>query len=361
MKALQQLDLSQTGVGDAVANTLAGLSDLTSVNVAATAITGDGLAALASASIGVLDATALPLNRDVLLRLTRSHSLRTISLSTGSDWSGLEAIACDLQLDAQTPVAGAPPPRLSTLSLAGDLSRDLAADLGRRTALRSLTVQGDLKDARFDAGYQGLRELRAERAGLGDGALSELLALPSIEALYISGNPIAGGFGNWRGSHIHTIELRETAIDDDAAAAIAKLPQLHCLDVPGTHVTSAGIVALATGAQNLQSLAVDGHQIDAASVEALANHARLSELYLYGASVTADTLRAFAKVRLRELTFIGTGLTDAAVPILAALPALRRVSLGREFTGPGVESLIALRPDVTVYWDGPRASISRRP
>jgi hypothetical protein len=245
--------------------------------------------------------------------------------------------------------------------LSGDFSADVAARFASLKWLQTIALNGSAKGTNFGAGFQALGDLRAERAGLDDQALAALVRLPRMEALYISGNPIAGAFEDWQGAHIHTLELRDTLIDDRALQSIATLPKLHCLDVPGSRVTAAGVAMLAQRGHNLQSLALDGQQVDAASAQALAAHDRLAEIYLYGATVDLSTLRTLASVRLRELSLIGTSLTDEAVPILAGMPGLRRLSFGTELSDAGIESLQALRPDLTLYRDGARPVSSRRP
>jgi Dyp-type peroxidase family len=365
MTSLREIDLSNTAVADRVAATLAGLTDLTSINIAQTSITRSGLAQLAASmsagsAVATLDATRLPADREIFNRLGGSRSLRKVTLSAGTDWRGIDGILAEVHLEARVPDAGGPPPRLTSLRLSGDFSADVAPQFAGLRWLQTIALYGSAKGANFGAGFKALRDLRAERAGLDDQALATLVKHPRMEALYISGNSVAGAFEDWHGAHIHTLELRDTLIDDRALQSIATLPKLHCLDVPGSHVTAAGIAMLAQRGYNLQSLALDGRQVDAASAHALAAHNRLAEIYLYGAAVDLSTLRVLTSVRLRELSLIGTSLTDEAVPILAGMPGLRRLSLGSELSDAGIESLQALRPDLTLYRNAARPISPRR-
>ncbi|MCY1649192.1 hypothetical protein OVA11_19660 [Caulobacter sp. SL161] len=112
---------------------------------------------------------------------------------------------------------------------------------------------------------------------------------------------------------IYTLELRGTAVSDAEIAAIAALPRLHCIDVPNTAVTSACVARVASlvrGAANLQSLALDGNQHDAASVAALSQADRMLELFLYRPEVTSRTTMGRSEVRLRE----PVGLNGVVLP-----------------------------------------------
>jgi hypothetical protein len=290
------------------------------------------------------------------------RSLRQIRLSLGHAWEGLSRIDAAVDLTALPPDAPAVPPRLTTLRLRGELTSGLAVALGRIDTLDTLDVAAGAEVlAEFpDGAFTGLHTLVAEQAGLDDVALDRIGALPRLEGLFISGNPVSAAVARLAGPYLHTLELRHTAVDDRAVDALASLPRLHCLDLPGTRVSAGGVTALVASAKNLQSLALDGTQLTGESARALADAARLVELYLYGAEVTDDTLGRLASLqRLRELNLFDTTVTDAAVQRLVALEGLRTLRLNDgALSAAAVMAIRRARPDLRVYGPGvpPRAT-----
>lgn len=172
------------------------------------------------------------------------------------------------------------PETLRSLRLSSPASMAILDRLARLAHLDSLSLSGAETGIRFSGGFKHLQDFTGNGIGLDDEAAAELAGLPSIAALYINGNPFGDGFTRNLSPLLHTLELRDTQVGDGAMEDVAALPRLHCIDIPGTRVTPGGVATLARRAPNLQSLALGGMQVDAASVSALKEAKRLTEIYL---------------------------------------------------------------------------------
>ncbi|MTH66300.1 hypothetical protein [Paracoccus shanxieyensis] len=360
--SLEKIDLSYTSVAGEVVVALGRLPRLRRVGLSSTYVDPISLAHLLDAPIEQLDAEGLQTDAGARRSLARNATLERVSLSVEADWQGLEEIRAEVLLTGSAPAAGGPPEKLSELQLTDRLTKGLADRLRPLQALRMLVVSMVDRDVEFDRGFERLQDVRAEAAGLTDEMIAGLVSRPSIAGLYISDNDFGAALEGPLSPSIHTLELRNTAVGDAAIKAIALLPRLHCIDLPNTKVTPTGISTLARYAINLQSLALDGSQIDKASVDALAQCDRLLELYLYGADISNATITAIAPIHLRELQLVGTRVDDEAVPYLAAIPGLRRLSLSDELSEEGLAALRALRPFLEIR-SGRRTLIpaTRRP
>jgi hypothetical protein len=349
LPALQHIDVANTAVGDRCATAVAALRQLTTANFASTAVTAAGLTNLIRSPARILDIAGLPLTAEHVEMLASATQLRRLTMSAGVDWAGLSDLPCAVEMISATPDAATPPPLLTALDLRGDLTPDLLAALAPLTRLQTLSVGGSITATSIPSGFSALTDLRAADASLDDGLLAGFLRLPTLRALYISGNPVGDSLSTIRGEYIHTIELRDTEIDDAALQAIAQLPRLHCIDVPGSRVTSGGVAQLAATAANLQSLALDGSQVDAPSAAALAAAPRLQELYLYGGDADLGTLQALRSVPIRDLQLVDTSISDDAVSVLVAMPRLRTLGFtDGTLSSAAVAALQELRPDIRV-------------
>lgn len=347
LRALRDVDLSRTAVADDTAAALAASRSLERLIVAWTRMSVAGVGRLAGCRVAELDLRGLHTDAEALRRLAASPDLRALKLSVAG-WGGLSEIGALVDLEGPAEIDGSVPQRLRSLRCRGRLDEASARVLAAGQSLNSIAIDGSVSGARFASGFAALREFRAENADLDDAALSGLLKTAGIEALYISGNPVEEAIDGIDGKFIHTLELRNSRVDDRAIPALARLPRLHCLDLPFTGVTSKGIASLVAQAGNLQSLAVDASQVDDASAAALARHPRLMELYLYGDQVDDKTLRRLEKVAIRDLSLVDTGVNDGSIPTIAGMPRLRALRLGDGLSAAGLESLRALRPDVSI-------------
>ncbi|UIK08975.1 hypothetical protein [Neorhizobium galegae] len=346
--SLREIDLSHTRVGDDVAGALGDLRFLEQANLSNTHTTDEGICRLMNAPIRNLEIYGRPVAAQGLTAIAQNRTLKSVKVTSDADWTGLAEI--NAELDMQTPERseGRVPQSLRRLSLRGMLTSSLADELGNSQNLKSLGIDSIGADAGFESNFFKLEDFFAENAGLDDPRISVLLAKPSIAGLYLSGNPLGKALGGQLSNTIHTLELRETQVSDAEIPIIGKLPRLHCIDLPHTRVTAKGIAKLARMSVNLQSLALDGTQVDSESVGALALAPRLLELYLYGDEVDTRTIALLGSVRLRELHLLGTNISDDAVPHLAAIAGLRFLSLDANLSDDALLALRSLRPHLLV-------------
>jgi len=367
LPALRELYLTGTRATNATVTALAKRHTLTRLAIGYTSVTPAGMAALRGNGLRVLDVRGLALDETALGNLRAMPGLRELRLDLGSDWSGLAGIEAAVLLTASPPADTWAPRGLRELRLRGSLTPEFAFALGTLEELESLAVEDGaehLSSAGDDA-FRALRRLYVEGAGLDDIALDRLAGLPWLEALFASRTSISNAVVRLAAPLLHTLELRDTGVDDRAVEALASLPRLHCLDIPGTRITDGGVVELARGARNLQSLALDGTQATSLAIAALADANALVELYLYGRSVTEDTVARLAPLeRLRELNLVGAVLPDAVLPHISSLSGLRTLRLDAGgLSASAVAKLQATRPDLRVHVAGatPAAALGRSP
>ncbi len=352
---LEDLDLSRTNAGSATLAALSSLPRLKRLNLDQTRLGAAEISVLSSSSVSDLSLRTVRIGRDGIAAITRLSQLTAVSIDVGADWTGLEVLTASVNLTAAPPTVIRLPKLLRKLRLAGALTAELRDGLGGLEELEELSIRGGgdlLADIRPD-GFRRLKRVIAEASRLDDGALDRLAILPEMEELYVSDNRVSRSVSRLRNPYLNTLELRNTDVDDSAIEALATLPRLHCLDLPNTNVTPAGIADLVSSAPNLQSLALDGTQVTGATVTAMAGSALLLELYLYGESVTDDTVLLLRDlVNLRELNLYGSSLTDVAVPHLATLSGLRTLRLsGSGLSTEGRLRLLTARNNLRIHGD----------
>jgi hypothetical protein len=123
------------------------------------------------------------------------------------------------------------------------------------------------------------------------------------------------------------LDLSETRINDDALAAIAKLPNLEDLNLWHTRVTDDGIALLVDS--KLKRLNLDDITgIGDGATEHLAKITSLEFLHLGKTGVTDEGLEKLKTlVNLTEINLNNTALTKKAVDALQAkLPKLKKVT-----------------------------------
>lgn len=351
---LKELDLGGTGIGDATVTEIARLPLLEKLSIASTDVTSRGLIALATSSLLNLNAEGIPADADALVVLSKMRRLRSLKLTlTSSDWSSLGFYEGRLALASPTPQLGNAPSGLDELRLLSPLTPSFCHELSRLKRLETLSVEGGAEHftAMADDGFSSLRNVVAESAGLNDTGLDLLGRLPNVEALFISGNSVSAALVRLSSQHLHTLELRDTDVDDRAIEALSNLPRLHCLDLPGTRVTSDGIAELVSAARNLQSLSLDGYQLSTALVNSIADSSSIVEIYLYGPVVTDEVLvRVKPLLRLRELNLYGTSITDNAAQTLISLCGLRTLRVIDAAISDDFAALIrSKRPDIQLH------------
>ncbi|MTE01683.1 hypothetical protein GIY56_15445 [Paracoccus sp. YIM 132242] len=349
---LRNVDLSFNPVSNGVAAALGSLGGLRCARLAATGLEPGDVAAVLAAPLEELDVSGVALDAADRRAIAEAKGLSRASFGVGSDWSGLEAMTADAFVVGREPQAGDVPETLGSFRLTDPASQAFLDRLGRLKHLETLRLTAAQPGIRLQNGFERLRTFTGMGIGLDDEAAADLAGLPSIAVLEIDGNPFGDGFARNLGPMIDTLELRHTQVGDGAMEAVAALPRLHCIDVPGTRVTPGGVAMLARRASNLQSLALDGRQVDAASVSALAEARRLTELYLCGEEVTSQTIAALMPLRLRELRLEETRVRDDAVPHIAAIRGLRVLTLGNELSEDALAALRSLRPFLDIRFLG---------
>ncbi len=349
--SLRDLNLANSDIGDQTIAAIARLPSLERLSIASTRVTSRGLAALERSPVIELDVGKLNADREALRALLRMPRLRKLQLTfTESDWTPLAKFEGGLSMTAPAPQEGPLPAGLQDLNLTDSLTPDLCQKLSQLPHLETVSVPGGAEHflAMAEDGFPELRRVIAESAELSDSALDLLGRVPNLESLFVNGNAVSASVVRLAAPHLHTLELRDTSVDDRAIEALARLPRLHCLDLPGTRVTADGIAALVPAVRNLQSLALDGRQLTRGVARLLADSMTLVEIYLYGPAVTDEVLACLAPVlSLRELNLIGTMITDASAPLLITLTGLRTLRIsGTQHAQSFVDRLRAARPEV---------------
>jgi Leucine-rich repeat (LRR) protein len=347
---LRELDLSGTAAGGATLAAISRLSQLEHLNLDGVRLPDGDLSFLAACPLASLRLGGDAIDAAAIETLAKIETLSRLALFVGSDWSGLDRLDAAVDLTAAPASRVRLPRRLWRLNLAGPLTAALRDALASTAELERLQIPSgaDLLSAAGSSAFPSLQYLQAEDSGLNDQAFQRIGELPQIAELYLSDNRNLLSIGNLKAPLLNTLELRNVPIDDTAVEALARLPRLHCLDIPFTRMTVGGIAALIAAAPNLHSLALDGSQIVPATATALSRSETLLELYLYGNAVTDSTIAQLAPITgLREINLFETGVTDAVVDHLAALPGLRTLR-GVLLSPPAIQRLRALRPDILV-------------
>lgn len=351
---LQDLDLSGVAFGTGSALPIERLPSVRSLRLDYVPLNDAHLDRLRCDKLEHLSLRGIQMTQAGMAALARAKQLRTISLRIGADWTGIEKLSAEVDLIARPPQALQLPHSLRKLTLVGALTPSLRDGLGRLEGFYTLGLEseGHILAGASTSDFSGLKSVMAEDAGLDDAALARLLTLPRLEELFVSGNPLSRALIQFDAPFLNTLELRRTNIGDDAVAAIARLPRLHCLDVPDTCVTMNGIARLVETAPNLQSLALDARQVGDASVNAMRRAQALIELYLYGKAINDATISSLRHLeQLRELNLHGASrLTLACLPGLAAMAHLRTLRLvGTDASADLLEALRQARPDIRVH------------
>jgi hypothetical protein len=143
--------------------------------------------------------------------------------------------------------------------------------------------------------------------------------------------------------------LRDAPATDDDLRAIAKLPRLEVLLLPGTKVTGAGLVHL-KDLTSLRLLDLWDTRVDDAGIKHLRQLTKLWSLGLGQTGVTDAGLAHLAGLTgLESVGLKETGVTDAGLRHLEGLTRLRAVAAQKTaVTAAGADRLRAAVPGVTV-------------
>jgi internalin A len=297
-----------------------------------------------------------------------------------------------------------------------DLGGSVAHDAqGRVTGVNLRGTWVSDTDMKRLAAFPDITSLDLSLTHITDQGMQEIKSLQKVEDLnlyfteYVTDEGIAA-IKEWK--HLKRLNLHGTKVGDTGLEHIAGITTLESLDVGSTLMTDVGLERLAN-LQNLRQLTMGGNELGDAGLQALRQMPGLTYLDLSGRQGTdknvwtiamSDTgLEAVLTLKqLRELRFactsIGVGIegakfgevsmltvtpewlerlrslskleklkvqgcnriTDANIPILAGMPALREVDLkGTAVTDKGAATLKAAKPGMMVYtgpWEAKSAN-----
>jgi len=290
---LEELSLADTAVSDAGLETLARFVHLRALHLAGSRVRGPGLESLAV----LTDLRLLGLKGTGV----EDRHLASLAGLNRLEWLGLRDTAI------------------------GD------AGLGHVARIRSLQglslSRTKVKTLAPLAVLVGMRRLLIDDLGLVAGDLAVLRSFPELHTLDVSGNPL----------------------DDEAAAALARLPRLASVDVSRTRITAAGV-------RELTGLAALRQPIDlpATIVAGVANPVPVPVspgLGLGGIGVDAEALAACGNCAgIRWLVLDGGRFDEAALErLVAGLPGLRELSVRDVRIEPAVLDRLRLHhPDLAI-------------
>lgn len=237
-------------------------------------------------------------------------------------------------------------PALRSLALSReDLDLATCELLGRLTQVErlSLTARSVLEPQHTAAiaRARGLEQLRLGYAKISPAAIRELAKLPKLQEINISCDSFDPKTGR---------KLSEYLLDDESASAIASLPRLRSVMLFETRITDVGVAALCE-LPRLETLVVSSPRVTSAVFEHVARARRLEYLGTWGwtiedadleqlrqlpnltsldlrTNLTDESVRHLLPLeRLKQLTLIGDGITDASVPLSCRLRNLTWLDL----------------------------------
>jgi hypothetical protein len=288
LSALRRLELAPSDVlGDVGLGALSDLTMLEELTFGAYAATTTAIVSLVARlpRLERLDLTHLRIAEgDTGLADLVAPRLRTLKLHLGRRTPGRSTLSLLARLE-----------QLEDLSLRCNrwLADDDVVHLRSASALATLDL-GQCKRL-TDAALEALTSLRLRALtidacpAISDAGLARLAAITTLEELDAGWCPNVRGPLDWL-VHLERLErlaLPHTGIGDEAAAAIATLPELTHLDVSHTAITDAGLARLAQ-LPRLSELRVAGCRVTPAGLAALREHPSLRHL-----SVSGDLDAAF--------------------------------------------------------------------
>jgi hypothetical protein len=173
------------------------------------------------------------------------------------------------------------------------------------------------------ANERELRTLELENTGVGDEGAAAIAKLIQLD----------------------TLSLAKSKVTDAALPVLAKLPNLTALDLTGTPVTPRGLAAL-KGLRRLDHLGYLDAQMPAlneAIREIVANFPRLTTWKLSGDPITAEAIGALAQVRAVDRLILTGKVESGGLAALAKVPGLDKLLLiNGDHADAGLEPLQAL-------------------
>lgn len=360
---VRYLDLSNMSLEDPSLEHLRIFKELETLDLSRTDISGEGLAYLENLPIARIKLCDCKMLSDKgISQIAKLKDLRDLNLErcTAITAQGLQALK---HL-----------PRLNTLNLKGctalqeDAFEVLAALLHLKSLDLSETHFTGMGFLHFRTGYK-LKILKLQNcAHLNDEGVAHLLRLNSLEGLHLGNTAISDQALNYitwlprlrqldlgecirmtgqglqnlcRLSQLSKLSLKRcTALQENAFATLAQLPQLNHLDLSYTSITAAGLQRLSQ-LVHLQTLSLKGcTKLQEDGLKALAAFSQLQHLDLSEMSITGDFLKTLQSLtRLQTLYLMNCqGLKEDALETLAKFPQLINLNLsGTLVTGIGFQ------------------------
>lgn len=372
---LRTLTLESRGrVTDAALKHLGAMTQLESLNLRNTSITGSGFSDLSALShLKSLDLSLCGrLSEDNLRYLRGLPSLAALSFEGVSHtWSNKESWVWRLRTVRRIRVrqpsypdqslaeerGGVTDsgvaiiitlPHLKALSLVKTRITDKAlTSLAGLDTLESLNLtQTDVSDAGLKqlASCANLRELSLDLTPVGDAGLEHLASLTHLEKLSLSGTGATDEgltcLGRLKG--LSFLDLSYTEVTDEGLIHLESLKNLKEVDLRRTQVTLVGLHRLVSSLPHLDFQAA----VVAAGIGGRDENGDILSITLTGRPAAGNEdlahLREFPKVQ--HLRLDGTRTTDAGLLHLQELTSLKRLSLGgTKVTNAGLAHLRALK------------------
>ena len=352
---LRVIDLGATPISDRGVATLKTLPVLSELRLDRTAITdqaAESLALFGALGEVSLDGTRITADGKALLGRRRPE------LAVELDFPWVDAAWADGESSNETPWSSSTLPEDATV-----------ADLGRLSAVRSLSLQHstvdaetlvalrdlpnleslDLADTSVDnvllanlIGLPRLRVLRLSRTAISDDGLQHLAGLQALEHLDLDGTRVTGaGLQHLEGlTALRSIRLRDTLLRDEHAAQLAALESLRKISATNTRLGDAGLRELER-LPALRYLDLFGTDVSDAGLESIGRMSSLSHLYLSATAVTDVGLAAL--VGLEDLVELGVDrceITDRGLEQVTGFRHLERLRLdGTRVSDVGVKTI----------------------
>jgi len=322
---------------EALAERLAELTQLTTLNLEGIQIGAEGVAALA----------ALPLLTSLGLWGNQIGAEGAAALTALTQLTSLDV--GNNQIGDKEASAVAALSQLTTLDLGDNqIGAEGAAALAALTQLTSLDLWGNGIDAAGASALAALTQLTSldlSENQIGDAGASSLAALTQLTSLDLSENQIgdAGASSLAALTQLTFLDLSENQIGDAGATALAALTQLTRLDLRNNQIGVEGAAAMAAFTQ-LTSLVLWNNKIGDEGAAALAALTQLTSLNLGYNEIGAEGATALAALtQLTSLDLGGNGIGAAGASALSALTQLTSLSLSsNEIGDAGASALSAL-------------------
>lgn len=346
-KQLQTVNLSDCkNVSDAGLAYLALLPDLAELNLVGSGVRGDGLVHLKNvAGLRVLD-----------LRKSGATARQLAPLTALKD---LERLILDPVADERVFRILAEFPGLKEIDLRGfPLTNRRLGLLQKMTGLERLEIRSnDISDRGLSylKPLKHLKELRIDSDSVSDAGLQSFAGMTGLKALDLAGRRITdvgfqhfreckdiervrvertalsdGGLGWFKGFvKLIELELRFAAVTDKGIDSLAELNQLELIDLTGCPITDDGLKSF-KALDELRKLVLDHTRITGRGFKAIEKLPRLSRVQMTHCPVTDLGLEGLSHLEtLEQLGLDDTPVTDEVLGYLRILPNLKGLSLIR--------------------------------